>query len=317
MTYLYEGFRGDNSSILVNYNNKYVQRELDQTEKDLLNKLLETNNNNRFYNDVFSSLQILMNEIIKENYEQDYLLYSVIENLPNYIILNEELIKLFERQCIINDKIFTVNSLIDIFNYFEALCWTEIKSNIPPDYQQDIPQNISNYILKYFKDNKNKIINIENFTFSLRKLISRSITGSRQDAEIKNDAKLKYYITREDLWNTKILDSEMFDEEINEIFRYEILIGQIMHLYNLLDGDIILNEKLYRNNNKISREKDINAIKSINIINDNLNIINTNKIIIHKEDNEKEELENEIKNDSESDEEEEEVEEEEGKNEDI
>ena len=107
----------------------------------------------------------------------------------------------------------------------------------------------------------------------------------------------------------------MFDEEINEIFRYEILIGQIMHLYNLLDGDIILNEKLYRNNNKISKEKDINEIKSINIINDNLNIININKII-NKEDNEKEELENEIKNDSESDEEEEE-EEEEGKNEDI
>ena len=315
ITYLYEGFRGDNSSILVDYNNKYVQRELDQTEKDLLNNLLETNNNNRFYNDVFSSLQILMNEIIKENYEQDYLLYSVIQNLPNYIILNEELIKLFKRQYIINDKIFTVNSLIDIFNYFEALCWTEIKSNIPPDYQQDIPQNISNYILKYFKDKKNKIINIENFTYSLRKLISRSISGSRQDAEIKNDAKLKYYITREDLWNKKILDSEKFEEEINEIFRYEILIGQIIHLYNLLDGDIILNEKLYRNNNKISREKDINTIKTINIINDNLNVINTNKVIIQKENNEKEGLENEIKNNSESDEEEEEEEEEEEKEE--
>ena len=63
ITYLFEGFRGGNSTILVDYNIKYIQRELTEEEKDALINLLEENNNSQFYNDVFSSLQILMNEI--------------------------------------------------------------------------------------------------------------------------------------------------------------------------------------------------------------------------------------------------------------
>ena len=210
VTYLYEGFRGENSSILVNYNNKYNQRDLEEYEKKAIIELLEINNNNRFYNDVFSSLQILMNEIIKENYEQDCNLYKIIEKLPNYIILNEELINFFKKQYELNkdskSKLFTINSLIAIFDFFEALCWEEIKNHIPPDYQQKLSEDKEKYIIKYFEiKDKNKIINKGNLTEALRKLISRSISGSRQDTEIKNDAKLKYYLNREDVWNKNIL----------------------------------------------------------------------------------------------------------------
>ena len=271
ITYLYEGFRGENSSILVNYSNKYNQRDLKEAEKDAIVRLLESNNNKRFYNDVFSSLQILMNEIIKENYEQDYLLYKIIEKLPNYNILNEELIRLLkEENEYSDDKLFTVNSLIALFNYFEALCWEEFKNHIPTDYKQELPKDIERYINNYFvQKNRNRIINKENFTDSLRKLISRSISSSRQDIEIKNDAKLKYYIVREDLWNKEIIDSEIFEEEINEIFKNDdILIAYAFNLYMFLDGDDILSEKLNRNtNNNLKKNKNTIQMNNLNKIN--------------------------------------------------
>ena len=294
VTYLYEEFRGENSSILSDYINKYNQRDLEEFEKERLIHLVEINNkNNRFYNDVFSSLQILMKEILKENYEQDYLLYEVIEKLPNYIRLNEELINFFKKyyDYKLNKKLFSVNSLIGIFDYFEALCWFEIQNHIPPDYKQDLSEDIIHYINKYFESKYlNKIINKENFTYALRKLISRYISGERQDTEIKNDAKLKFYIIREDLWNKNVLNSENFEEEINEIFKKEILIGQAMKLYLLLDGNKILYEKLYKNKYKdLNKDKIIQENNNLNKINipDNMNIININKNL--KIDNIKEE----------------------------
>ena len=117
ITYLFEGFRGNKSSVLVDFNAKYIKRELTQDEKESLIELLKDNNNRKFYNDVFASLQIIMNEVIKENYEQNHLIYKIIEKFPNYIILNEKLVKLLKNKCDYNpeDKAFTINSLVSIF----------------------------------------------------------------------------------------------------------------------------------------------------------------------------------------------------------
>ena len=74
VTYSYEAFGvKDKDSILTNYNFKYIQKELSNEEKHILNELL-LKNNHKLYNEVFSSLQILMNEIGKEDYEQGILI---------------------------------------------------------------------------------------------------------------------------------------------------------------------------------------------------------------------------------------------------
>ena len=285
VTYLYEGFRGENSSALIDYNSKYIQRDLEEREKDSLNEFLESNGGPRFYNDVFSSLQLLMNEIIKENYSQNKLLYEIIEKLPKYIILNSKLVDFFRIQYEYygDMQLFTVNSLVEIFDYFESLCWKDIKKNIPPDFMQPIPENIQNEINSYFEKNKleKKIINKENLTSAIRKLISRSISGTRQEMEIKPDTKLKYYIIKEELWNKKVLETEGFENEIDEIFKSEILVGQSAELYNFLDGDMILYDK--------SKEK--NKEKNNNIKEGK----NNNKDTIQTKENE---LESEINTDS-------------------
>ena len=282
--YLYEGFRGENSSILIEYNNKYTQIELTEEEKSTINKLLKKNNNNNsFIKDIFSTLQILMNEILKENYGQNYLIYNIIEKMPHYIILNEELIKVIKNKYKNeeDEKSFNVNSLVSIFEYLEDLNWNEIKKNIPSDYQIELDEEIKKYILNYFDKIKNekKLITKINFVSALRKLISRFIAGTRLDIDIKEDAKLNLFIKREDLWDKNILKDKLFEEEIEKICKEEILIKHCWCLYNLLEGDDNKYEKMNQakkirnNSNRIieGNEFEINTSSNKNnFINNNI-----------------------------------------------
>ena len=293
--YLGETLQGDNSSILLDYNTKYNQENLSEEEKNSINKLINLDNGSKF--DIFSSLSILMNQILNENYEQGYIIYKIIESLPSYIILNEELVKLFKEKYDNNEKMFSINCLVSLFEYFEALCWNDIKNKIPQDYQLELSEEIKGYILDYFEKNKNTLINKKNLTVCLRKLISRYLASSRQEIEIKSDSELKQYIGREDLWSKDILNSDSFDNEIEEIFKLEINIGQSFNLYNLLEGDAILNEELYNKEKEKEKEKNKEELKDNNIINTNSD---------NKEDNDNTKKEKDEENEEEEGEEEEE-----------
>ena len=61
-----------------------------------------------------------------------------------------------------------------MYEYFESLCWKEMKKHITPDFKLELEEKDKQYILDYFEQNKNdpkKIINIKNFTTALRRLI--------------------------------------------------------------------------------------------------------------------------------------------------
>ena len=285
VTYFYEGFRGKNSTVLVDFNAKYAQRELTDDEKNFINKILKINNNSNFINDIFSSLQILMNEILKENYNQNYLLFDIIEKLPKYIILNEQLIKLIKDRYVEHkEKSFIINSLFSIFEYFEDLCWDEIQKNIPIDYMLELPKNVKKIIYNYFNtiSFEKKIITRFNLSEALRKLISRSIAGSRQEIDIKSDSELKLYINREDLWSQEILNDELFVKEVDKIFNPQIKVGHCFCLYKLLkNNDINLDEIL-------KEEKEEKPNKE--------NMDNNDKNLIEDESDKKSEKENKEKN---------------------
>ena len=310
ITYLFEGFRGGNSTILVDFNAKYIQRELTQDEKESLNELLKENNNSKFYNDVFASLQIIMNEVIKENYDQTHLIYRIIEKLPNYIILNEKLVKLLKIKHDYNpeDKSFTINSLVSIFEYFEALCWKEIRKNILIDYKLELSEEVKKKVIDYFNQkNEGRIINKKNFTTALRRLISRSIAGSRQEIDIKSDSELKLYINRDDLWSKEIIENELFDVEIDQICVDEIKIGHSFNLFNILDGDSILSDEINKDKNKEKKRQ--REIINENIIENtaeenNQNVNDENKELKEGNKNEKDEEQNENEEEEEEEEEE-------------
>ena len=308
ITYLFEGFRGDSSSILVEYNSKYPPKQLTDEEKNALYDLLKNNNNRNFNKDVFASLQILMNEIIKENYDKDHLIYKIIESLPNYIILNQVLVKFFrdKHDFFMDEKVFTISSLVTIFEYFEALCWKDIKTSILPDYQLELTDEAKKFILNYFEEIKDKetVINKQNLSSALRKIISRSLAGTRQEIDIKPEAKLSLYINKYELWGEELVENVMFQQEIVKIIRDDILIGHCWKLFNLLDGDTILEKEINKNREENQRQEEMNN----NNDNNNEFEINTNS---NQNEEEKKDQKNKKKKKGEDDEEEEEEEEEE------
>ena len=254
VTYLYEAFRGDDKSSITQYNDKYIQKTLSEDEKLILIDLLK-NNNSKLFSEVFSSLQILMNEIIKENYAQDTLIYDILEKLPYIInILNTELLNLLKRakEQYMNEKIFTINSLVSVYEYFEALCWPQINRNILEDYTLVLEDKYKKYVIDYFKKNENqkKIINIQEFTFALRRLISRYLAGSRQEIDIKSDLALILYINKDEFWSKEIADNDEKDNELILICHKDIKIGNAWDLYNTLNGDAILNKYIDKSKQK-------------------------------------------------------------------
>ncbi len=198
-----------------------------------------------------------MNLNVKENYNQDHLIYKIIEKRPNYVVLDQTLIKFFKDkwEYYMEEKVFTINSLVSIFEYFEALCWKEIKDKILEDYKLDLPDESKKYILNYFEENKDKetIINKVNLTTALRKIISRSLAGTRQEVDISPDSKLELYINKYELWGQEIVENEQFQKEIVLVIKSDIHISHCWALFNLLDGDAILDKEL--NKNKEEKEK--------------------------------------------------------------
>ena len=261
----YEGFRDENSNIIYDYKYKYEQRELTDDEKNNIQGFANRNKDNKFIEDVFSSLQILMKEINNNNYNQNELIYDIIEKLSKFIKLNEELVDFLRQHKNFGDKkSFTLMTLVGIFEFFEKLCWENIKKNIPPDYKLEISEDIKKHVLNFFKGNK-KLIDKKSFAAALRKLISRYISGLRHDVDINSKIGLKAHMFREDLWDNKIIENESFKNEIENLCKNEIIIGQSFILYNFIGEDDLDNEDKLKEegsnkkNNNNNNEIEINT----------------------------------------------------------
>ena len=270
ITYLFEGFRAGNSSILVEYNAKYPQRKLKEEEETRIEELVHSNKSNKFNNEIFGNLQILMKLILKENYEPKELIFKIINDLSEYITINEQLKKMFkDAHEYFMDEIFSIDCLVSIFEYFESLCWQDMKQYILQDYHLFIFDKTKKYLKDYFTKNKynnDKIIDEKNLTTAIRRLICRYIIGSRQEIDIKPESQLKLYIKREDLWPKELIEEnneDKFNNEILMICKDDITIGNCFDLYNFLEGDNFWNEEIEKN-----KAKEVNMNDNI-IIDDN------------------------------------------------
>ena len=247
IVYKFEEFRGTNSSIFIRFNEKYPKKDLSQEEKKSLDELLKNNDNNNFYFDISSSLQLIMNQLILDNYDPEKYLFEIINNLPHFIIINEELKELLGIGFGFDKKTFKINTLIPMYEYFENLCWKEMKKQISPAFKLELEEKDKESIIDYFEKNKNdekKIINKKNFTTALRRLISRFLISSRQEEEIKPELNLSSYIGREELWSINILNNDIFLNEIFDICKNGIKVGMSYRLYEILGGDKILCNEL-------------------------------------------------------------------------
>ena len=256
VTYKYEGFRGNKSSIITNFNEKYPQKELNKEQIkyifDFINKEDEINKKNntikKNIKKILFSLQLLIDYIQRENYDHYENLYDIIKKLPKQMNICDEIKEFFKdpknnknekeenefnllsnndkgdynlsSQNINKDIYFSISTLISIFELFEHLCWDSFKENLVGDYLQKIDPTWGKKIKQYFNNidkNSNKIIKKTIFCSALRRFISRYLTGKRGENEINENNTLLNEILRSELWKPFFTESDSFEIEIGEM----------------------------------------------------------------------------------------------------
>ena len=260
--------KDDESSNLIKFNEKYKKKPLTDEEKQFLEKLSKIDSV-KAYKEIIYSLRILMKEIINENYDKDLLIYDVIEKLSKNIILNKEFVDLLKRgkDYFMDEKVFTINNSMSIFEYFEDLFWPLISNNIPEEYKLKLSDEVKIYIINYFnKINNNertKIINAQNFKYAVRKLITRYLIESNKEICLESNIELKFIIGKKEFWNEEINNNNN-NEKYNELLiicHKDIKIENIWDLYNLLDKvDIINTNKKNNENEREEDDKDLNYL---------------------------------------------------------
>ena len=242
VTYQFEGYRGKNSYILTNFNEKYPPQELNNKEKSILKKYI---NENEDYKESLFSLQLLIDYIQKTGKNQNMSISEVIRNIPDHINIIDEIKNFF-----ITHTEFSVNKLVRIFELFEHLCWDQIKDNLLDEYKKNIDDEKSKLISEYYianPDKKNYIKKIE-LAGAVRKLISRYLAGKRSQSETNEDKNLFDYLSRVDLW-VRNIDDDNFEKEYFKLSKLKITVGEGKDFYDKLGGDSqLLNLNIEENN---------------------------------------------------------------------
>jgi hypothetical protein len=242
---------------------KYRARELTNEELEIIMKYKNPfeKRESKKMTDFLFSLQILIDIILERNYAKTELIYKIIEQNNINESLNI-LMDLFNDP--LDNKLFTVDSLINIYNIFELICWDKIKDNLEDYYLMELNNNIKQKIDSFFSKNENKhIITKQKLSTAIRRLISRYLAGKRGQKEIDEKNQLFYYLSKQELWDEYgFVDNEEFEIELNAIFESNennsnVIIGQSAKLYEYLGGDQFLLNKYFSRFEK-DKQKDKN-----------------------------------------------------------
>ena len=271
--YQFEGFRGNKSNIMTIFIEKYRARELTDKELEIImnyKKPFEKRESKKMTDFLFS-LQILIDIILEKNYVKTELISKIIEQNN----INESLNLLMD---LFNDpldnELFTVDSLINVYNIFELICWEKIKDNLEDYYLMELNNNIKQKIDNFFSKNENNhIITKQKLSTAIRRLISRYLAGKRGQKEIDEKNQLFYYLSKQELWDEYgFVDNEEFGIELNAIFEsnennLNVIIGQATKLYEYLGGDQFLLNKYFSKFEK-DKQKDENNDSNSDIVQD-------------------------------------------------
>ena len=276
IVYQFEGFRGNKSNIMTIFIEKYRARELTDEELEIIMNYKNPfeKRESKKMTDFLFSLQILIDIILEKNYAKTELISKIIEQNNTNESLNI-LMDLFNDP--LDNELFTVDSLINIYNIFELICWEKIKDNLEDYYLMELNNNIKQKIDSFFSKNENDhIITKQKLSTAIRRLISRYLAGKRGQKEIDENNLLFYYLSKQELWDEYgFVDNDEFGIELNAIFdnsenNSNVIIGQATKLYEYLGGDQFLLNKYFSKfqKKKQKKEKDESDDNNSDIIQD-------------------------------------------------
>ena len=241
ITFWSEGFRGGKTGILVKFYSKYKQQDLEDGEKekiinyiDKLNKeKIEKYNIKYDFKEFFGSLQLLIFYLTENvTYKGKDKTLGIIKNAPSYLKLSRDCIEFFNNE----GSEMTNSKLMNLFFFFEHLCFEDLAETLQPEYKMTIPEDIKAKIIDQLIKNYNNILfSIKDLGAAVRRFISRYLAGRLQTTDINEKVDLPYQLTRPELWAEKIGSDENLELEIMMKFKdIKLVVGQAFALYELI-----------------------------------------------------------------------------------
>ena len=239
--------------MLSDFYSKYPQKDLDDKEKEIIIKYIDEMNKDKMekynvkydFKEFFGSMQMLifyLNE--KGIMKEDEKIINVLNKAPGYFKLSEDCKNFFYKE----GKNLAINKLMNLFFFFEHLCFEDLAETLQPEYKSEIPEDlkvsITNKLLK--KEQKGEIT-LKDLGAAVRRFISRYLAGKREETDIKEERDLGFELSREDLWEEKIAKMEDLMEKVGAlIYEFKLKVGQAYAFYNLIgaeDKKTIANKK--------------------------------------------------------------------------
>ena len=236
VTFCFEGFRGDKSSVLTDFGEKYKQIPLSlETKQTIYNIIMEKyEQKTEELSNILFSIQLLMYYLTQERQNEKDEIKTIIEDLPDYINLSKECKELIQDARL---KI-KFEELIGVYSFFEFLCFKPIINNLQNHYKKPIEEKTKTIILNLFDQKKLKLITKKSLASACRKFISRYLVSTRTDTDYSEDADLSVNLSRYEFWDPSFYkDEDAFNGEMNNLKKEKLTTGQCFELYNLLGGD--------------------------------------------------------------------------------
>ena len=230
VTYAYEGYRGNKSSVILDFINQFPQRSL--TKEEL--QILKLNINEAISTEYMLSIQMLIFYLNKIQISNKASVAEIIMQLPKYTKIGDNCKAFF-----INNQNFVLETLIGVFEFVEYLSYREICENVNNDYKKMLTVEEMNTVNDYFNTgNKDRLISKPLLANGLRKFISRSLGGKRADNEIKEDDNLILFLQyKEEIWSKEVFDDDRFMDEMDMMLSFNVQNCKAVKFYNFLGGD--------------------------------------------------------------------------------
>jgi len=267
VVYIYESFHRNNSLIITNFSKRIPQIKINNYEKFLIFKYLDVGvGNSKKGEKTLSNLISMIFFLQSTDLKPDLSLFLTVNKIKNLVKIEKSFSDFLK-----NNKEFTLEKLVEIYNFTEKINYEQIKENVSIDYKIKLSvikrEKINNFYMNY----PETIITRKNLSTSVRRFISRFLT-QREDIDREHDL-LPMLFSKDDFWEKEVFNNEKFEEE-NEILldflrndawlyqnsnnliginneneKVEIKISEAIDLYDFLGGDkdnFIIENKYYK-----------------------------------------------------------------------
>ena len=214
-----------NPEILTTFIEKYPQNSIDKENKIIIEYLKKIINNENVLKEFFGSFQLLFFYSNNNSIRNEETINSVISDIPNLPISNK-FKKFFENE----GKQFKINQSMNIFLYFEHLCFDKLCQNLDKKYKSEIDEKYTSIINK-----KKELIENNEFPKALRRYITRYLIGNNNSITNLENNNLSLELNKSDLWGINSGNMNQIKNFLIDTFKdIDIKVSQSLEFYKLV-----------------------------------------------------------------------------------